>query len=205
PALAPGATQVVAISTTVFTPGGTYAISVSCTGGVGTHTADFQLTVTAAAFDFGVVWSPASASVTAGGSSSPDVVATLVSGTSTSAACSVSLPSPAVAGLSAVPLTFSLMPSAAGASQAVAIATTSATPAGTYTISVSCAGGGATRAASPQFSLTVTAPAFDYTIAWSPTSASIAAGAGMTPSIVATLTSGTTTAVTCNVILTSPA
>jgi len=158
PALAPGATQVVAISTTVFTPGGTYAISVSCTGGVGTHTADFQLTVTAAAFDFGVVWSPASASVTAGGSSSPDVVATLVSGTSTSAACSVSLPSPAVAGLSAVPLTFSLMPSAAGASQAVAIATTSATPAGTYTISVSCAGGGATRAASPQFSLTVTAP-----------------------------------------------
>src|SRR5207245_2637308 len=95
-----------------------------------------MITVYPPAFDFGVVWSPASASVTAGGSSSPDVVATLVSGTSTSAACSVSLPSAAVAGLSAVPLAFSLMPSAGGGRQPVAIATTSATPAGTYTISV---------------------------------------------------------------------
>src|SRR5439155_277340 len=101
-------------------------------------------------------------------------------------------------GLSASPLTFSLTPSTTGASQAVTISTTSATPAGTYTISVSCTGGGLTRVASPQFSLTVTA-AFDYTVAWSPTSASIVAGQSTTPNVVATLISGITTSVSCTV------
>src|SRR3989449_2533139 len=101
--------------------------------------------------------------------------------------------------LAARPLTFSITPAVApGATQAIAITTTTSTPAGTYTISVSCTGGGQTNVASPQFSLTVT-PAFDYTVAWNPTSASVVAGSGTTPNVVATLTSGTTTAVSCTV------
>src|SRR6266542_2504298 len=80
PALAPGASQIVTISTTTLTPAGTYAIGVSCTGGVGTHTANFSLTVSAAGFDYTVAWSPTSATVAAGASTTPSVVATLTSG-----------------------------------------------------------------------------------------------------------------------------
>src|SRR5207247_963737 len=126
-----GATQAVANSTTVFTPAGTYTIGVSCTGGVGTHTANFSLTVTAAAFDYTVAWSPTSATVAAGTSTTPSVVATLTSGTAASVTCTVSLPSPAVTGLSASPLSFSITPVVApGATQAVTISTTVFTPAG---------------------------------------------------------------------------
>src|SRR5207249_1540340 len=143
PAVSPGATQAVTISTTVFTPAGTYTIGVSCTGGVGTHTANFSLTVTAAAFDYTVAWSPTSATITAGTSSTPSVVTTLTSGTAASVTCTVSLPSPAVTGLSASPLSFSITPVVSpGASPVVTISTTVITPAATYTIVSSCTGGG---------------------------------------------------------------
>src|SRR5207249_4377032 len=199
-----GATQAVTISTTTLTPAGTYTIGVSCTGGVGTHTANFTLTVSAAGFDYTIAWSPTSATIVAGTSTTPNVVATLTSGSASPVTCTVSLPSPAVTGLSASPLSFSITPAVApGATQAVAISTTTLTPAGTYTISVSCTGGVGTHTAN--FSLIVSAAGFDYTVAWSPTSATVAAGASTTPNVVATLTSGSASPVTCTVSLPSPA
>src|SRR5207249_2607382 len=190
PAVAPGATQAIAITTTTATPAGTYSIGVSCTLGIGSHTASFSLTVTPA-FDYTVAWNPTSASVVAGSGTTPNVVATLTSGTSTAVSCTVTVP--VATGLAASPLTFSITPAVApGATQAIAITTTTATPAGTYSIGVSC-----TLLILPHavpISLTVT-PAFDYTVAWSPSSATVVAGSGTTPNVVATLTSGTTTAV----------
>src|SRR5206468_7613953 len=75
PAVAPGATQAVTISTTVFTPGGTYTIGISCTCSVGTHTSSFSSTVTAAAFNYSVAWNPTSNTIASGASTSPSVVA----------------------------------------------------------------------------------------------------------------------------------
>ena len=88
-------------------------------------------------------------------STTPNVVTTLTSGTAASVTCSVSVP--AVTGLSASPLSFSITPTTAGATQAVTIYTTAATPAGTYTIGVSCTGGVGTHTAN--FTLTVTSGA----------------------------------------------
>src|SRR5207249_11542692 len=120
-------TQAVMISATVFTPGRTYTLGVSCTGGVGSHTANFSLTVTAAAFNYSTAWNPTSGTVAAGGSTTPNVVATLTSGTAASVTCTVSVP--AVTGLSASPLSFSITPAVApGATQAVTISTTVFTP-----------------------------------------------------------------------------
>src|SRR5438445_10308337 len=113
------------VSTTVFSPGGTYSIIVSCTGCVGDHTANFSLTVPAAAFDYTVAWSPTSNTVAAGSSTTPNIVATLTSGTAASVTCTISLPSPAVTGLSVSPLSFSITPALTlGAIKAVTISTT---------------------------------------------------------------------------------
>src|SRR5207245_1137512 len=144
-------------------------------GGVGTHTADFSLTVTAAGFDYTVAWSPTSATTADGASTMPNLVATLTSGTAASVTCTVSLPSPAVTGLSASPLSFSITPALApGATQVVAISTTVFTPGGTYAISVSCTGGVGTHTA--DFQLTVTSADFDFGAVWSPSSASVTSG-----------------------------
>jgi PKD repeat protein len=146
------------ISTTVFTPGGTYMIGVSCTGGVGTHMANYSLMVTGAQFDYTVAWSPSSAAITAGSSTTPNVVATLTSGATTAVYCTVSVPG--VTGLAASPLTFNITPVVApGATQAIAIATTTSTPPGIYTISVSCTLGIGSHTAS--FVLTVLSPTQD--------------------------------------------
>src|SRR5207245_9690717 len=151
----------VAIATTSATPAGTYTISVSCAGGGATRAASpqFSLTVTAPAFDYTIAWSPTSASIAAGAGMTPSIVATLTSGTTNALTCTVSLPSPAVTGLSASPLSFSIAPTLAGATQVVTISTTVFTPGGTYTIGVRCTGGVGTH--TPNFSLTVTAGAFD--------------------------------------------
>src|SRR2546427_451721 len=194
PAVAPGATQAIAITTTTSTPSGSYSISVSCTLGIGTHTATFNLVI-GGAFDYTVAWSPTSATVVAGSGTTPNVVATLTSGTTTAVSCTVTVP--VVTGLAASPLSFSITPAVApGATQAIAITTTTSTPAGIYSISVSCTLGIGTHNAS--FSLTVNA-AFNYTVAWSPTSAAIVAGSSTTPNVVATLTSGTAASIACTV------
>src|SRR5437667_162181 len=145
-------------ATTASNAGG-YIIGVSCTLGVGTHTANFALTVTVpSVFDYAVVWIPTRDVVVVGGCTPPSVVATLSSGSAVPVDCTVSVPS--AAGLSASPLTFSTTPAAApGASTPVTVTTTSATPAspaGGYIIGVSCTLGVGTHTAN--FALTVTVP-----------------------------------------------
>src|SRR2546427_13024170 len=97
-------------------------ISVSCTLGIGTHTASFTLLV-GGAFDYTVAWSPTSATVVAGSGTTPNVVATLTSGTTTAVSCTVTVP--VVTGLAACPVSFSITPPVVpGATQAIAIRTT---------------------------------------------------------------------------------
>jgi hypothetical protein len=146
------------ISTTVFTPGGTYMIGVSCTGGLGSHTANYSLMVTGAQFDYTVAWSPSSAMISAGSSTTANVVATLTKGTTTAVSCTVTVP--VATGLAASPLTFNITPALApGATQAIAITTTTSTPPGPYTISVSCTLGVGSHAAN--LVLTVQSPTQD--------------------------------------------
>src|SRR3989442_1110371 len=90
-AISPGATQAIANTTTTDAPAGTYNISVSRTFGIGFYTASFSLTVNAA-FDYTVAWNPTSASVVAGSGTTPNVVATLTSGTTTAVSCTVTVP-----------------------------------------------------------------------------------------------------------------
>jgi hypothetical protein len=150
----PGFSTSLTISTQSSTPLGSYTITV--TGRAGdlgfgaSRSTQFTLTVR----DYAVAWSPSTASVTAGTASttSTAVVATLTSGTTTAATCTVTVPP--VTGLAASLSPFSITPTVApGASQTESITTTTSTPAGVYTISVSCALGGGSRAA--QFTLTV--------------------------------------------------
>ena len=69
------------------------------------------------------------------------------------------------------------------------VTTSTSTPAGTSTITVT--GGGATASHSATFSLTVTAaPTNDFSIAASPSSATVTAGQGTTSTISTTITSG---------------
>ncbi len=194
PAFAPGATQPVLISTSTATPFGSYTFGVSCTLGVGSHTANFVLTVQLQP-EVTIAWSPTSATVVAGTSTTPNVVATVTSGTTTAIPCTVTVP--VATGLAASPLSFSIVPAVApGATQPVLISTTTATPAGSYSINVSCTTGIGSHTAN--FVLSI-GGAFDYAVAWSPTSATVVAGSGTTPSVVVTLTSGSTTAVSCTV------
>src|SRR5207245_11449679 len=141
--------------------------------------------VNAAVFNYSVAWSPTTATITAGASTAPSVVATLTSGAATSVSCTVTVP--AVTGLAASPLTFSLTPTTAGASQVVTITTTTLTPASGaagYTISVSCSA----PSHSANFILVVNAAGFDYSLRWSPTTATITAAPNTAQSVIATLT-----------------
>lgn len=104
-------------------------------------------------FNYDLAWSPARASITANSNTSLSVVATLTSGPAATLTCMVTLPSPAVAGLSTNPTSLTIKPAQpTPATQVVTLSTTTSTPVGTYAISVSCNGGG--HAAN--FSLTVT-------------------------------------------------
>src|SRR5437667_46029 len=145
-------------ATTASNAGG-YIIGVSCTLGVGTHTANFALTVTVpSVFDYAVVWIPTRDVVVVGGCTPPIVVATLSSGSAVPVDCTVSVPS--AAGLSASPLTFSTTPAAAPGARSeerrVGNECSSACSAGGYNINVSCTLGVGTHTAN--FALTVTVP-----------------------------------------------
>ncbi|TLZ58829.1 MAG: hypothetical protein E6K16_08025, partial [Methanobacteriota archaeon] len=182
----PTCTSTMTISTTTSTPAGTYSITVKAVGGGLTRTTSYSLTVQSP-FNFSLSVSPTAGTVTAGGSVTASVTATLVSGTSTSVTFSaIGLPSGATAGFApsqCVPTCTSTM----------TISTTTSTPPGTYSITVKAVGGGVTRTTT--YSLTVQAP-FDFSLAVNPTSGTVTAGGSVTASVTATLVSGTSTAVT---------
>src|SRR2546427_11038723 len=140
-------------------------------------------------FDFSLSVNPTSGTVTAGGSVTVSVTATLRSGTSTPVTFSTSgLP----AGASA---SFSPSQCSPTCTTTMTLSTTTSTPAGTYSITVKAVGGGVTR--TKTYSLTVQSP-FDFSLAVDPTSGTVTAGDSVTASVTATLVSGSSTAVSVN-------
>src|SRR6266704_3244020 len=101
PAAAPGASSAVTISTTAVTPAGTYTIGVNCTGGAGTHAANFALTLCPCPFDYSLSVAPTTISLVQGTTSAPSTVSSLlVSGTSQPVTLSISgLPTGVIASM----------------------------------------------------------------------------------------------------------
>src|SRR6267143_552340 len=202
----PAATQALMITTTAATPASGsagYTVSVSCSSPTRVASPQFSLVV-GAAFDYGVSWRPTTAAVTAGVVTSTPVNldALLIGGATTSVTCAVT-PQAGVVGLGVSLASFSIP----AATQALMITTTAATPASGsagYTVSVSCSS--PTRVASPQFSLVVGA-AFDYSLAVSPNSGSVALSSvaqTTMPIVTATLTGGASQSVTLSAAVTGP-
>src|SRR3989454_978338 len=182
----PTCSTTMTISTSTSTPAGTYSITIQAVGGGVTRTTAYSLTVRAA-FNFNLAVSPTSGTVTAGGSVTATVTATLVSGTSVAVTFSTTgLPSGATA-------SFAPTPCVPTCTSTMTISTTTSTPPGDYSITVKAAGGGVTRTTT--YSLTVQAP-FNFNLGVSPTAGTVAPGGSVTATVTATLTSGTPAAVT---------
>ncbi len=165
-------------------------ITISANNGVGNPaTQTFTLTVNApVSNDFSIAASPTSATVTAGSGTSPTISTTVTSGATQSVALSATgAPSGAL-------VSFSPQTINAGQSSTMTVTTSSTTPTGTSTITVTGTGSSATH--STTFSLTVNpAPPNDFSIGASPTSATVTAGSGTSPTISTTVTSGATQSV----------
>jgi hypothetical protein len=144
---------------------------------------DCIVTRNTGANDFSIAASPSSATVTAGGSATSTITTTVTSGAAQTVSLSASgLP----AGASA---TFNPTSVNSGGSSTLTLSTASSTPAGTYPITVTGAGTSATHTTS--VSLTVNAPAAnDFSIAASPSSATVTAGSPATSTISTAVTSG---------------
>ena len=152
---APSCSSNLTITTTSATPAGTYPITVTAAGGGLTKTTVFNLVIQAP-FDFALtnggtvtMWQP--------GSPYTIISTTLVSGSSQPVSFSAS-------GFPAgVTPSFSQTSCSPSCSSNLTITTTSATPAGSYPITVTAVGGAATRTTA--FTLIVNnVPSFDFTL-----------------------------------------
>jgi len=150
----------------------------------GTWAGSFRFTgcVAAPTPDFSIAASPASQTVTAGASTSYTATLTAVNGYSSSVNLSLSgLPVGATGTFNPT----SVVPTTSGATSTLSVATSTSTPAGTYTLTITGTG---TDAAATKHSTTVTlvVTAPDFSIAASPASQTVTAGAST--SYTATLT-----------------
>jgi hypothetical protein len=144
-----GASTTLNVAVAAGTAAGTSTLTITGVEGSKTHTATLSLTITAvAANDFSIADSPASVSVTAGGSASSVVSTALVSGSAQSITLSASgAPTGATVSFGSNPIT-------TGSSSTLTIATTSATPAGSYMITINGTNGTTSHTAG--LALTVT-------------------------------------------------
>jgi hypothetical protein len=133
--------------------------------------------------DFSIAVSPTSASVSPGSGTTATVSTAVTSGSAQSVSLSASgLPSGATASFS--PSTVS-----AGSSSTLTLSTSSSTPTGTYTVTITGSGSSATHTTT--FTLTVRNPTSnDFSIAVSPTSASVTAGQSAGATVSTAVTSG---------------
>lgn len=139
------------IVTATSAPTGTYTLVVTASGGGVTRTANVTLNIGAAP-TFSISATP-SATVLAGQNASYQVTLTAVSGFASAVSLSVAgLPSGAITVFAANPMSLS-----STISTGVTIGTSSATPAGTYYLTLTASGGGITRSAG--ITLIVSAPA----------------------------------------------
>lgn len=144
--IATGSSSTLDITTGANTPGGTYTITITGTGGVTTSSTTYSLTVSS----FGVTLSPTSGAVTQGSGS----VASTVSVTKTGNAQSVTLSALGVpAGVTA---TFGSNTVNSGASTTLTLSAENTVPVGNYTITVQAVG--ATQTKTANYSLSVKAP-----------------------------------------------
>ncbi|MER7134295.1 M4 family metallopeptidase [Streptosporangium saharense] len=143
-----GQSSTVNIATSASTPSGNYTITINGAGSV-TRSTTFSLSVTGqpGQNDFSVSVNPSSATVSAGGSTSATLATAVTSGSAQNIALS------ATGAPSGATVSFSPTSVNAGQSSTVNIATSSSTPAGTYTITLTGTGASATHGTS--FTLTV--------------------------------------------------
>ncbi len=179
-----GQSSTMSVTTSTSTPAGTSTITVIGTGASAVHSTPLSLTVTTAPpNDFSIAATPSSATVAAGSGTTSTISTTVTSGTAQSVALS------ATGAPSGTVVSFNPQTITAGQSSTMSVTTSTSTPAGTSTITV--IGTGASAVDSTPLSLTVTtAPPNDFSIAATPSSATVAAGSGTTSTISTTVTSG---------------
>lgn len=186
-----GSSAKLSLSVASGTPDGTHSVTVNAKSASGvTKTSTLSLTIGAGSpgADFGLGLSPASVKVNAGSNISTTVTSTVVGGTSADVTLSASgLPSGAQA-------VFQPASIKSGTNAKLTITTTSSTPAGNYSVTVTGTSGSITRNAT----LALTVGGGDpqpggLTIALSPSSASTFKGGGAFPTVTIT---GATTPVT---------
>ena len=174
-------------STTAAAPG-TYTITVVGIEGSASHSTTVSLTITGTQ-DFSLSASPASANVSAGGSTTSTLSTAVTSGSAGTVSLSVSgAPSGATASLSPSSVT-------AGGSSTLSVNTGTAAP-GSYTLTVTGVEGTKTHSAS--FALTITSLP-DFSISASPASATVAAGGSTSSTIATAVTAGSAASVALSV------
>jgi hypothetical protein len=146
----------------------------------------------ATANDFSIATSPTSASVAAGSQATTTVSTAVTAGSASTVSLSASgVPSGASASFSPASVT-------AGGSSTLTLTTTASTAAGSYPITVTGVEGSKTHTAS--FSLTVTASTTNnFSIALTPTGASVAAGSPTSATVSTAVTAGSAATVSLSV------
>jgi subtilisin-like proprotein convertase family protein len=156
------------VSTTAAAPPGTYTMTITGTSGALVHTTTVGLTINGPP-DFTLSRSPASNTVTAGGTANYSVSNTAVNGFAGSVTLSAS---PAISG---VTYSFSPNPQAANGSSTFSAATTAAAPPGTYTVTITGTSGALVHTTT--VGLTINPPATpDFTLTSTPPSSTVTAG-----------------------------
>src|SRR5579884_3500256 len=161
------------VATATSVASGTYPFSVTATSGSLTHTVNLTLIVSAAA-DFSIAVAPPTQSVQPGSSVNYTAAVTAQNGYSAPTSFAITgLPNGATASFTPQTVTGS------GSSQAT-ITTSSATPPGTYPLSITASGGTLSHSASATL---VVSPAADFTLTSAPASQTMQPGASTTYTI----------------------
>ena len=172
------------IATTTGTAPGNYQITITGAGGGLSHSQTVSLTVSPPRPDFSLAVTPSTRSAPQGGSATYAVSTATIAGFTGSIGLSVTgLPAGATAGFSATPVS-------PGSGSALTVSVGSNTPAGSYQLAVIGASGSVSHG--QVVTLTVTAPAPDFTLAATPGTQSAPPGGGMTYSVATAAVGGFT-------------
>jgi hypothetical protein len=172
--LTPGTAQSVTVTAAASAAAGSAMLTFGGTSGVLSHSAAVTATVSAPPPDFTLAVSPASLTIVDGAAGAPVsvTVAAVNSFSGTVAVAITGLP----AGVTANPATLTLTP---GTPQNVTISAATSAVAGSATLTFTGTSGGLSHSAA--VTATVSAPPPDFTLALSPTSLTIVAGAAGSP------------------------
>jgi len=178
------------VTTSSTTPTGSFPLTITGTSGTTTHTASVTLVVTApVAPDFGVTATPASQTVTAGGSTSYTATVSATGGfTGVVGLTASGLPVGASASFSPTSVTGS-------GSSTMSVTTATSTPAGTYTVTITGTSGSLVHSAAVTLVVNA-APTPDYSLSASPASLTVTQGASGSSTITVTPSGGFTGSVT---------